>query len=210
MLPTTTTTTEGETLLKTASPCAPLVSTGSRYLASAFACEPYARKSLFISEASENGSGPPAGPAPVVKVSFSSSLIEGSCESGLDAAIKPTKQHTAQHRTQMRLDIVVCLQSKDRPLAQFPASLILERICTITCRLFSENTRLRSTNGKRAGSKTCPHCVTPTSSASASQCIGWGTCRPFRTFVAYDSETRIVLARLGTVTLESRGQIPSR
>src|ERR1035441_8154740 len=107
MFPTTTATTAGETLLKIASPCAPLVNTGSRYLASAFACAPYARKSFFTSDASKYGGGSPAGPAPVVKVSFSISLIEGSCESGLDAAIKPTKQNTAQGRTQIRLDIVL-------------------------------------------------------------------------------------------------------
>jgi len=40
------------------------------------------------------------------------------------------------------------LADKDRPLAQFPDSLILERVCTPTCKLFGENTGLGSTNVK--------------------------------------------------------------
>src|ERR1039458_3653740 len=141
ILPTTTATTAGETLLKIASPCAPLVRTGSRYLASAFNCAPYARKSFFISDASANGGGPLAGPAPGVKVSFSRSLIEGSCGSGFDAAINVTKQHTAKDRTQMRLDIFVASKQGAGHLRSFPASLILERVCTTTCKSFGENTR---------------------------------------------------------------------
>ena len=50
-----------------------------------WALAPYARKSFFISDVSENGGSTLAGAPPTVKVSFSRSLIEGSCESGLDA-----------------------------------------------------------------------------------------------------------------------------
>jgi hypothetical protein len=76
---------------------------------------------FFISEASENGGGPLAGPPPTVKVSFSRSLIEGSCESGLEAAINPTKQHIVQDRKQMRLDIVVASKARTGAARSFSA-----------------------------------------------------------------------------------------